>query len=150
VLGGNMDTLSYEISHFLTDQSIPRRKVTTETCFADAYDAVGNLYGGNQDQSLTVVAQNGPQTLVPNLGSPLLWQSITPEDIFTSPIQSGTASLSTTPAERCTRLPIRAPHSSIGGAPSTCLSDCLSGLPSPSGTPSISAEVGATPGANEA
>lgn len=68
VLGGNMDTPSYEISQFLTDQSIARREVTTETCFAAAHDPVGNLYCGNQDDSLTVVTQNGPQTLVPNLG----------------------------------------------------------------------------------
>ena len=52
-----MHTLSYEISHSLMDQSIPRREVTTETCFAAAYDVVGNLYCGNRDQSLTVVTQ---------------------------------------------------------------------------------------------
>ena len=49
VLGENVDTLSYEISLFPTNQSVPRREVTTETCFAAACDAVANLYCGNQD-----------------------------------------------------------------------------------------------------
>lgn len=74
VVGGNSYSLEFNIAQFFLNSVFenPYEFPGTGVCFAAAFDNTGNLYCGNQDDTLTTFpagkVSSGAKTLVANLG----------------------------------------------------------------------------------
>ncbi len=65
-VGGNTDSFLLETSPLIKGTGLPG--ILSPTCYAMAYDAAGNLYCGNQDDTLTVMDIAGTVTVLAKMG----------------------------------------------------------------------------------